>query len=139
MTDYSSIPAVAGFVPPPTGAVFTRFDKDGRILGAGGCALSDYRHQLQPGDHGIVPLAADFLLDYVDLSGEEIVVRRRPAIAGLDALPKPCTVTVTSLTLGASDTYEVTDGAFEYDDLPGAYRITVSAWPYLDATFEVTL
>lgn len=139
MTDYSHIPAIAGFVPPPTGAVFTRFDAQGRILGTGGCALADYRHQQQPGDHGIVPYAADLERDYVDLSGAETVVRPRPTIAGLDALPVPCTVTVTSLTLGTSETYEVTDGSFEYDDLPGAYRITVSAWPHRDATFEVTL
>mgnify|MGYP001439555058 CR=1 FL=1 len=139
MTDHSDNPAFADFVPPPTGAVFTRFDAQGRILGTGGCALADYRHQLQPGDHGILPQAADLLRDYVDLSGEEIMVRKRPVIAGLDALPVPATVTVTSLTLGTSDTYEVIDGSFDYDDVPGRYRITVSAWPHLDATFEVTL
>lgn len=137
MTDTMSIPAMAGFVPPPTGAVFTRFDAQGRILGTGGCALPDYRHQLQPGDFGIIPQSADLLADYVDLSGDEVMVRPRPAIAGLDALPIPATVTVTSVALGTSETYEVTDGRFEYEDAPGAYRIAVSAWPHRDATFEI--
>ncbi|MBK3798647.1 hypothetical protein GAY33_05275 [Azospirillum brasilense] len=137
MTDHSAIPAIAGFLPPPTGAVFTRFDAQGRILGTGGCALSDYRHQLQPGDAGILPQAADLLGDYVDLTSDELMVRRRPVITSLQALPIPATVTVTSLTLGTSDTYEVTDGSFDYDDVPGRYRVTVSAWPHLDATFEI--
>ncbi len=134
MTD---TPAPPPFVPPPTSTLFTRYDAQGRILGTGGCALSDYRHQIQPGDFGIVPQSADYHRDYVDLSGDEVMVRRRPTIAGLDALPIPATVTVTSVTLGTSETYEVTDGSFEYEDAPGAYRITVSAWPHLDATFEI--
>lgn len=137
MTDLPTLPGGTWFVPPPTGARFTRFDAQGRILGTGGCALSDYRHQLQPGDAGILPEAADPLRDYVDLTGEEIMVRRRPAIAGLDALPVPCTVTVTSAALGTSETYTVEDGRFEYRDVPGLYRITVTAWPHLDASFAI--
>lgn len=137
MTDFPMLPDGTRFVPPPTAARFTRFDLEGRILGTGGCALSDYRHQLQPGDAGILPQAADPLCDYVDLTGEEIMVRRRPVIAGLDALPVPCTVTVTSAALGTSETYTVEDGRFEYHDAPGSYRLTVSAWPYLDAAFDI--
>ena len=137
MTDLPTLPGGTWFVPPPTAARFTRFDAQGRVLGTGGCALSDYRHQLQPGDAGILPQAADPQCDYVDLTGEEIMVRRRPVIASLQALPIPATVTVTCVALGTSETYEVTDGAFTYHDAPGSYRLTVSAWPYLDATFDI--
>ncbi len=138
MTQTPDIPeSIRNFIPPPTGALFTRFDTAGRILGTGGCALSDYRHQLRPGDAGILPQAADMARDYVDMSGAELVVRRRPAIPGLHALPIPATVTVTSVTLGTSETYTVEDGRFDYEDAPGAYRIAVSAWPHLDAAFDI--
>ena len=138
MTQAPDIPAfIRNFIPPPTGALFTRFDAAGRILGTGGCALSDYRHQLRPGDAGILPQASDLARDYVDMSGAELVVRRRPAIAGLHALPIPATVTVTSVTLGTSETYEVTDGVFDYQDAPGLYRVAVTAWPHLDAVFDI--
>ncbi|QCN96673.1 hypothetical protein D3093_15135 (plasmid) [Azospirillum argentinense] len=137
MTHFPMLPDGTRFVPPPTSARFTRFDAQGRILGTGGCALSDYRHQLQPGDAGILPQGADLLCDYVDMTGDELMVRRRPVITSLQALPIPATVTVTSLMLGTSDTYEVTDGTFSYQDVPGLYHITVTAWPHLDASFDI--
>lgn len=80
---------------------------------------------------------ADVSRDYVDVSVDPPVVRPRPVIESLSALPIPCTVTVRCLTTGTERTYEVDDGCFEYSDLPGRYRLTAKSWPYHDAIFEV--
>lgn len=60
-------------------------------------------------------------------------------------LPNPATITGTSLSnLPAPCTIHVEDEAYGCDEAtatlslpPGEYRVTVSAWPYLDAVFEV--
>lgn len=51
----------------------------------------------------------------------------------ISGLPVPCTLTVE----GSS--YEVTDSEFEFTaDMPGAYKITAEAFPYLPLEWEVT-
>lgn len=63
-----------------------------------------------------------------------------PAVVanGIDAatitnLPVPCTVTVDG------QSFEVDDGTVEMTfDEPGKHTITLSAWPYLDRTVEIT-
>jgi len=48
-------------------------------------------------------------------------------------LPTPCTITVNS------DTYEVTDGVFEFTvDTPGTYIIKATCFPYQPKEWEVT-
>ena len=80
---------------------------------------------------------ADFFEDYVDLAS--LLPQRRPEILSLEALPVPATVTVTCRATGSTNRYLVEDGSFEYDDLPGVYDITVSAWPHHDACFVLEI
>jgi hypothetical protein len=135
-----------GAPPEPVGSCdgpgvpFLHYDPaDGRIVQTGNCAPFDLEHQTVPGCARLAG-EADLHADYVDLSGPQPAVRRRPpAPASLLALPVPATVTVRSNALGTSETYTVEDGSFEYSDAPGRYTITVQAWPHRDATFEVEL
>lgn len=71
------------------------------------------------------------------VSGGEIVPRpaNPAALSGMELvnLPSPCTV-----TLEGAD-YACTDATCQLSfSHPGTYTVTVSAWPILDATFEVT-
>ena len=51
----------------------------------------------------------------------------------ISTLPNPCTITVNS------DTYEVTDGVFEFTvDTPGTYIIKAECFPYQPKEWEVT-
>ena len=51
----------------------------------------------------------------------------------ISTLPNPCTITVNS------DTYEVTDGVFEFTvDTPGTYIIKATCFPYQPKEWEVT-
>lgn len=48
----------------------------------------------------------------------------------LTNLPTPCQIVIND------ETYDCEDGHADLEfDLPGTYRITVKAWPYLDAEF----
>lgn len=78
---------------------------------------------------------ASVFQDYVDLTGPVPVVRARPEIESLDALPIPSTVTVTCRASGTVGTHTVEDGSFDYEDLPGTYDVVISAWPHHDAHF----
>ena len=50
----------------------------------------------------------------------------------ISTLPIPCTITVNS------DTYEVTDGVFEFTvDTPGTYIIKATCFPYQPKSWEV--
>lgn len=118
---------------------FVLYDPEtGKIVQTGCCAPFDLEHQNAPGC-ALMLSQADLFTDYVDLGGSEPVIRPRPTIASLESLPLPAEVTVRCATTAAEDTYTVTDGSFEYADMPGRYTVTVRAWPWRDATFELEL
>ncbi|KAA0573369.1 hypothetical protein [Azospirillum sp. Sh1] len=110
----------------------------GEIVQVAGCGPAELAFFQLPGCARL-QAKADPKSDYVDLSGPAPVVRARPEIEHLGALPIPATVTIACRTTGATSTYTVEDGSFEYDDLPGVYDVHVSAWPYHDAHFVLEI
>ena len=48
-------------------------------------------------------------------------------------------VDVTCAVTGITKSYTVDDGSFQYEDLPGIYRVTVRRFPYLDFVTEIRL
>jgi len=143
------MPSIADPLPPLTGMLglfdpsyvaFTTYDGEGRIHGVGTCAADVVAYQTG-GRPGLAVIAAEahHLTDYVDLSGEAPAVRRRPTIAGLDQLPDGAVVEVRCLITGSTKSYTVDDGSFQYDDLPGTYRVTVRRFPYMDFVTEIRL
>lgn len=78
----------------------------------------------------------DFLTDYVFQNA--IHARpTNPAILNghvLSALPAPCKITINKIEYDCKDV--TADLDFTY---PGVYAIRVSAWPYLDKDFTVTV
>lgn len=110
---------------------FVKHDDAGHILYTG--QVPGTMLELQ--GENVVAGEADLDLDYV-LDG---AITRRPANTAvlkgmkLRSLPKPCVITVEGV---AHDCIDATaDLSFS---LPGTYTVTVSAWPMVDATFEVT-
>lgn len=69
------------------------------------------------------------------VSGGELLDRpANPAIlAGtlLNGLPQPCAIAINGTV------YQCADDHADLSLPPGEYRITVSAWPYLDANFTL--
>lgn len=120
-----------------TDLVFYKPDS-GEIVQVAGCGPAELEFFQLPGCARL-QVMADVKRDYVDLSGPEPIVRQRPEIESLDALPIPATVTVTCRASGAVGTYRVEDGSFDYDDLPGIYDLHVSAWPHHDAHFVLEI
>ena len=87
-------------------------------------------------DPYLVEGEADFLTDYV----LNKVITHRPAnpavLTGkaLTALPIPCTIKINKIAYDCKDDHA--DLNFVY---PGTYTIVIVAFPFLDATFTVTL
>jgi len=116
----------------PGDAHFVKYDPAmGRISYIGSVPISMLSLQ---GENVIVG-EADMLLDYV----EGGAIARRPANPAvldgmtLRALPRPCVVTVEGIA------HECTDRTAELSfSHPGTFAVTVTAFPVLDATFEVT-
>ncbi|MBK3803834.1 hypothetical protein GAY33_32535 [Azospirillum brasilense] len=105
-------------------------------------------HQKRPEDHGILPVSADLQRDYVDLSGNEPVIRERPALLGFDktriladdtdtatlrGLPSPCTVLVN----GVAHTVDGGELALSCP-LPIRLTVVIDAFPYLPFQEVVT-
>ena len=109
---------------------FVKHDDDGRILFAGDVPESQLEYQ---GDD-IVLGEADPKTQYV--SNKRIVARpTNPALLVgrvLRNLPKPCQITINGKVYPCND--GIAELAFTY---PGTYAITVEAWPYRDAEYEV--
>lgn len=91
--------------------------------------------QSVPAGFALIEAQASIATDYV-LDG---VVTPRPAnpatVDGLTLsnLPVPCTITIDGQEYACGD-----DTAELSFTQPGVYRVTVSAWPMLDVTFEVS-
>ncbi len=118
---------------------FIRYDAKGQIHATGFCNPDHLDLQnLEGYTLREVNFDVSYLTDYIDLTTFEILPRP-PGPTSLLDLPVPCTVTVKSLSLNTEETYEVDDGVFEYDDLPGSYQMTVKSFPALESVIEVTL
>lgn len=65
--------------------------------------------------------------------GIPAVVANGLDVATITNLPTPCIITV------GGQSFEVDDGTVELTfDEPGVHTITLSAWPYVDHTVEIT-
>jgi len=117
-----------------------KFDPaDGRIVSVSsypGLLVYDHPYLVQgiglaAEDDAEVSDAAHFIR-----AGEVVTRSAMPVVRDglhLAGLPVPCGVTIN----GAE--YSVDDGALELAfPQPGTYQVTLSAWPYLDTSFEVT-
>jgi hypothetical protein len=110
---------------------FAKHDETGRILFVG--QVPGTMLELQ--GENVVAGNADAKLDYV-LDG---AITRRPANTAvldgmtLKSLPAPCVITVEGVEHSCSD--DTAELSFSH---AGTYTVTVTAFPMLDATFEVT-
>ncbi|MEZ2310888.1 hypothetical protein AB6809_30010 [Paraburkholderia sp. RCC_158] len=110
-------------------------DADGRIVVVGFVPRYMIAAQVPPEGGSVLEGAGDPLTDYVAAGA---IARRPVCTAALDgttlkSLPVPCTITIDGTAHDCTDDH--CDLSFSH---PGTYRVTVSAWPMLDATFEVT-
>ena len=125
----SDIPVIPG------NTQFVAIDARGAIQYTGSVPESMMGGQIAPVGGSIVRGVGDAKTDYV-LAG---VITPRPAntatLSGmtLQTLPSPCTITINGTAHDCTDDH--CDLSFSQ---PGTYAVTVSAWPMLDATFEVT-
>lgn len=133
---------------------FAVYDPAGKIIQTGMCPRWQIDLQAQARGAGAVAIEVATIPDpsswYV-LDGSvtqrpemEIVADKETIVGdGVDeamfsGLPNPCdvTVVVAGLVIG-NETSE--DGSFALSaESPGAYSVTLSAWPYLDKTMTVT-
>lgn len=134
-TFHQSFSVLSGYVKI-TDLVF--YDEAGRIVQTMVCSPIDLDRAHFSGCTRLQAKGSHFD-DYVDLTGSDPVVRPRPEIESLDALPTPATVIVTCRASGAVGTYTVEDGSFDYDDLPGTYDVRVNSWPHHDAHFVLEI
>lgn len=110
-------------------AYFSRYDLTGRILHFAEVPAA----MLVIQDDDIVYGKADPETDYV----LDRTIVPRPAnntvLAGtlLNGLPQPCVITINGTV------YQCVDDHANLSLPPGEYRITVSAWPCLDANFTL--
>ena len=132
---------------PHSHSHYTLYDPTGRIISSGTCATAQLAAQ-EYGDHRVLPLATDWKRDYVDLSGDEPVVRERPALLGFDKtriladdtdtatlrdLPSPCTVLVNGVA------HTITGGELALScHLPIRLTVVIDAFPYLPFQEVVT-
>lgn len=133
---------------PPFYMSFLFYDQTGCILQTGECPAPEFEHQ-RPGP-GCKRLQgqANLTRDYVDLSGDDPVVRERPALRGFDKtriladdtdtatlrdLPSPCTVLVNGVA------HTVTGGELALScHLPIRLTVVIDAFPYLPFQEVVT-
>ncbi|WP_244832329.1 hypothetical protein [Caballeronia sp. TF1N1] len=119
----------------PINIAFARFDDDGRIEFVGHTSPEGWERMLGYTAEYVVQGDADVDLDWVD--GH--VIKRRPEnptiLDGMTLrnLPIPCQITVDGTTHDSQD--ETADLSFSQ---PGTYTVVVSAFPMLDASFQVT-
>lgn len=117
---------------------YTFHDTDGRIVQTGAMPrwmLATQEDHLPAGILAI-EVESDLFRDYV-LDGAAVP---RPANTTVQSgmklvnLPNPATVAINGTA-----PQQVTDGEVEFEfTQPGTYTVVVSAWPMLDATFQVT-
>ncbi|MFP3564683.1 hypothetical protein [Paraburkholderia sp. SIMBA_030] len=126
MTD---IPTIAG------NALFLAADAAGKILYFGSVPQSMLAVQVVPEGGQIVEGVGYPATDYI-VAG---AITPRPAnSATLDGMTLKNVPASAVVSVDATD-YAVTDGTVELSfTQPGTYAVKVSAWPMLDATFEVT-
>lgn len=121
--------------PDFTRTAYVVADSTGRIILTGLIPAVMIQHQQTPEGGAIVLGDGGFDTDWVS----DGVITPRPqntaTLSGmsLTKLPTPCTITVESVTHDCADDH--CDLSFSQ---PGTYTVTVSAFPMLDATFEVT-
>jgi hypothetical protein len=138
MNDAEDLPALEVTPPPepevqPDPAVnFVKYDPaTGRIQWLGTVP----RSMLELQGEGVIEGTASLLTDYV----KDGVVTARPenpaTLSGMTllTLPNPCVITVQGVAHDCTD--DTADLSFSQ---PGTYEVRVSAFPMLDATFQVT-
>ncbi|WP_395454097.1 hypothetical protein ACHMW5_07895 (plasmid) [Azospirillum melinis] len=136
----TTMPPTIGLPTMPGQVDYVLHDAEGRIRQVGICARDVLDRQAHgQSDLAVLEAKAHHLTDYVDLTGETPEVRARPTISGLDRLPSGAMIDVTCTVTGATNSYSVDDGSFEYTDMPGVYRVKVSRFPYLDFVTEIRL
>ena len=134
---------------------FTRYDPaTGRIHSKVNCHHSFYLINvgLYP-DLAVVDQDSDLDLDYVDLTGDEIMVRRRPVLAGFDKLLIAADDTAAAtLHLPEPFTAEIDGTEYRIDEpnaagvyelaitsaMPATYKVAIRHFPYLDFETEIT-
>lgn len=112
---------------------FTIHDATGRLLRTGYCPDGHEIHQAKDGE-SMVPETADLDLHYI-VSGNIVERPINPAIQNgnvLSELPAPCVITINGKPYPCSDT----TASLSMTHV-GTYKVTVSAFPYLDANFTV--
>lgn len=110
-------------------------DAEGRILFFGSVPGFMFQYQVPPESGSLVLGSGAPETHYV--KGGAIVERpvNPTTLVGMTLanVPAPCTVTVEGADHACDDT--TVDLSFSH---PGTYQVKVSAWPMLDAIFEVT-
>lgn len=114
--------------------LFTVYDSAGRILRSGKCQEDCLEAQARAGEF-VLEAESDDLTDWV--TGGQITQRpANPATLDrsmLTNLPTPCVIKINN------DSYDCADSTAQLDfTYPGKYKIRVTAFPYLDAAFDVT-
>lgn len=119
----------------PNNIAFARFDDVGRIEFVGHTSPEGYDRMLSYTAEYIVQGEANVDLDWVD--GHAIVRRpENPTVLDgmtLRNLPIPCVITIDGTAHDSTD--ETAELSFSQ---PGTFTVVVSAFPMLDATFQVT-
>lgn len=114
---------------------FVVADATGKIVSWGVIPQSMLELQPAPAGGSVVPGTGMPDTFYVE-EGEVLARPANPTVLDgmtLRSLPSPCTITLKG------QTHECTDDHCELSfSQPGTYPVQVSAWPMLDATFEVT-
>ncbi|MET3133634.1 hypothetical protein AAKU55_003924 [Oxalobacteraceae bacterium GrIS 1.11] len=111
------------------------YDDAGRITCVATLSDSTFAHYVESGQRMVVGERADTATHHV-LDGAIVQRPTNPAtLAGLHLanLPAPCAIAINGTDYPCMDA--TADLAFTY---PGAYKVIVRAFPYLDATFDVT-
>ncbi len=110
---------------------FTRYDTNGRVLVTG--SVPEAMIELQGGliVHGKIDGRTHYVFE-----GTATPRPQNPATlsgADLSGLPAPCQIIINGVVYECEEATATLD--FTY---PGNYDVRVSAFPYLDAVFEVT-
>jgi hypothetical protein len=116
--------------------IYCIHDDTGRILMSGHTTDEINYIKTMPGHHVVEGAEADRENDYVD----DGVVLPRPACPAVLTGNELSNVPVPALLTINGKPYNTTEADITLAfPKPGAYKVVVEAWPYLDGTFEINI